>query len=161
MRSTPSRPNLFTDISIPRRATLQYIKSGERASMELEGLTLSDDAIDILNDPASYPYLSITLSPDNLEDAPLLRDYYIKKFLITDYHQDEQILEIRLEPWRGGPKTDHRRNITPTAKVINMAQMTLFNNITIWIVTLHAGQRSCFSIDSSARFNLQHKRIDL
>lgn len=161
MQRTPSRPNLFTDISIARKVTLQYTTGDTRTSMDIEGVALSDAALDILNDPASYPYLSIMLEPDNPERAPFLRDYYMKKFLLTDYHQDEQVLEIRLEPWRGGPKTDHRRNVTPIKKVYNMSQSTQLNNVTVWIVTFHDGQRSRFSIDSSVRFNLQLKTIDL
>jgi hypothetical protein len=160
MRKTPPRPELLKDTAIPRKKYLCYTQSGSAERIELNGSMLDDDELKILNDPATDPYLTILYSPDHPENAPLVYQYVIRKFFLTEHHQDERVVEVRLEPWSGLRQSDQRHS-APPIKVVAHRDITVLSNVTIRLIVTHDERRYNYRINSNARLNLHLGTIDL
>lgn len=152
MQPTPPRTNLFTDTSIKRQIYLQYTDEGVPTLREITGKALDATAVDLLNDATANACVIIKLSPNDPSNAPLIYRYFIKKFLITDYHQEERVLEIRIEPWSKTQSTTRQRENQPT-RVFSHGHITSFAQATVRLVTIHNGEKSTYPISSNVQLD--------
>lgn len=152
MQQTPARTNLFTDTAIPRKIYLEHNVDGIPAVKELTGAALDDATVDILNSPAANACLVVKFYPDDQANAPLIFEYFIKRFLMTDHHQYERAIEVRLEPWlKTRPAVQHRS--AQPIKVFSHGYITVFARITVRLVTIHAGKKASYEISSNAKLD--------